>query len=177
MTRLVRRDATFDSDYLELVIDSYHDHLSRAFFDLNPSGSKGDNIGVGTSCCDPSWDPIWEGGHAHRRRRMDGGDSNSVQPAAFPARPSCRRGGLQVRRFIKRQRRAGSVVVVGQDGGRRTAAVRASHGHAHRRVRRNLELLPYVVSKSSAVATAPGDPFNTHGRPTHAGVGSISRIV
>ncbi|HEY4133160.1 MAG TPA: sugar-binding protein, partial [Gemmatimonadaceae bacterium] len=41
-TRLVRRDATFDSDYLELVIDGYHDHLGRAFFDLNPSGSKGD---------------------------------------------------------------------------------------------------------------------------------------
>jgi hypothetical protein len=59
-TRLVRRDATFNSDYFQLVIDSYHDHLSRAFFEVNPSGSKSDNIGIGTSCCDPSWDPIWE---------------------------------------------------------------------------------------------------------------------
>src|SRR4029078_10734349 len=51
VTRLVVRDGSFDSDYLELVIDAYHDHLSRAFFDLNPSGSKDDYIGLGTSCC------------------------------------------------------------------------------------------------------------------------------
>ena len=60
VTRLVRRDASFDMDYFELVIDSFHDHLSRAFFDVNPSGSKSDQIGIGTSCCDASWDPIWE---------------------------------------------------------------------------------------------------------------------
>jgi len=60
ITRLVRRDGQFDSDFLELVIDGYHDHLSRAFFDLNPSGSKDDYIGIGTSCCDNSWDPVWE---------------------------------------------------------------------------------------------------------------------
>ncbi|HEX8945768.1 MAG TPA: carbohydrate binding family 9 domain-containing protein, partial [Gemmatimonadaceae bacterium] len=59
-TRLVRRDATFDSDYLEVAIDGFHDHLSRAFFDLNPSGSKDDYIGIGTSCCDNSWDPVWQ---------------------------------------------------------------------------------------------------------------------
>src|SRR5688500_5155117 len=29
-TRLVRRDGSFDSDYFQIVIDSYHDHLSRA---------------------------------------------------------------------------------------------------------------------------------------------------
>src|SRR5437868_2038528 len=32
-TRLVRRDATFDSDYLDIEIDGYHDHLSRAILD------------------------------------------------------------------------------------------------------------------------------------------------
>ncbi len=70
-TRLVRRDASFDSDYLELVIDGYHDHLSRAFFDVNPSGAKSDQIGVGTSCCDASWGPDLGGDRPHRRRRLD----------------------------------------------------------------------------------------------------------
>ena len=51
-TRLVRRDASFDSDYLDIEIDGHHDHLSRAFFQVNPSGSKSDQIGLGTSCCD-----------------------------------------------------------------------------------------------------------------------------
>src|SRR5947207_4631649 len=35
ITRLVRRDDSFDSDFFELVIDGSDDHLSRAFFDLN----------------------------------------------------------------------------------------------------------------------------------------------
>src|SRR5207302_10375543 len=36
-TRLVRRDANFASDYFQIVIDGYHDHLSRAFFQVNPA--------------------------------------------------------------------------------------------------------------------------------------------
>jgi hypothetical protein len=38
VTRLVRRDGDMESDYFEVVIDAYHDHLGRAFFDVNPSG-------------------------------------------------------------------------------------------------------------------------------------------
>src|SRR6188474_1373753 len=39
---VVRRDAFFNSDYFEVVIDGFHDHLGRAFFQVNPSGSKTD---------------------------------------------------------------------------------------------------------------------------------------
>ncbi|MEO7360740.1 MAG: carbohydrate binding family 9 domain-containing protein, partial [Gemmatimonadaceae bacterium] len=59
-TRLVRRDNDFDSDFFQIVIDGYHDHLSRAFFTVNPSGSKQDQIGIGASCCDSGWDPVWQ---------------------------------------------------------------------------------------------------------------------
>ncbi len=177
MTRLVRRDATFDSDYLELVIDSYHDHLSRAFFDLNPSGSKGDNIGIGTSCCDASWDPIWEGvTHIDE----DGWTAEIRIPYSqlrFP-RAELQTWGLQVRRFIKRNNEqdqwswwgktdAGGPPRFGHLTGMQ---IPASTGH--------LELLPYVVTKSSAVATASGDPFDTHGRPTlRAGLDLKDRLT
>ncbi|MEJ7760671.1 MAG: DUF5916 domain-containing protein [Gemmatimonadaceae bacterium] len=55
-TRLLRRDALSetDSDLLNIVFDSYHDHSSRFNFSVNPSGSKRDGTG------DPSWDPVWE---------------------------------------------------------------------------------------------------------------------
>ena len=161
ITRLVRRDAIFDSDYFEIVIDGYHDHLSRAFFDVNPSGSKGDYIGIGTSCCDTSWDPVWEAATRIDDGRLDGGDPHSVQPASLLARLGADVGtaGAPVHQAA---RRAGSVVVVGQDRGGRAVALRPSRGTAHSvRRRSHLELLPYVVSKSSSVATTPGDPFNT----------------
>ena len=177
MTRLVRRDATFDSDYLELVIDSYHDHLSRAFFDLNPSGSKGDNIGIGTSCCDASWDPIWEGVTHIDEDGWTAEYSHSVQPTALSTGRAAD-VGLQVRRFIKRNNEqdqwswwgktdAGGPPRFGHLTGMQ---IPASTGH--------LELLPYVVTKSSAVATASGDPFDTHGRPTlQAGLDLKDRLT
>ncbi len=177
MTRLVRRDANFDSDYFELVIDSYHDHLSRAFFDLNASGAKGDQIGIGTSCCDASWDPVWEGvTHIDE----DGWTAEIRIPYSqlrFP-RVEEQTWGLQVRRFIKRNNEqdqwswwsktdAGGPPRFGHLTG---LHIPSSTGH--------LELLPYVVTKSSAVATSPGDPFNTHGRPTmEAGLDLKDRLT
>ena len=176
-TRLVRRDASFDSDYLEIVIDGYHDHLSRAFFDVNPSGSKSDHIGVGTSCCDASWDPIWE---AATHIDEDGWTAEIRIPYSQLrfSRDSVQTWGLQVRRFIKRRdeqdqwslwgkTEAGGPSRFGHLEGLRIAASRSK-----------LELLPYVVSKSSSVATAPGDPFNAHGRPTmRAGLDLKDRLT
>jgi hypothetical protein len=163
-TRLVRRDATFDSDYLQLVIDAYHDHLSRAFFEVNPSGSKSDYIGIGTSCCDPSWDPIWE---AATRVDADGWTAEIRIPYSQLrfSREQAQTWGLQVRRYIKRRdeeddwsfwhkNEAGGPSRFGHLEGLRIAAA-ASH----------LELMPYASAKSASLASSAGTPFDTHGRP------------
>jgi hypothetical protein len=177
-TRLVRRDATFDSDYLELVIDGYHDHLGRAFFDLNPSGSKGDYIGMGLSCCDNSWDPVWE---AATHIDTDGWTAEIRIPYSqlHFSRDSVQTWGLEVRRFIKRRNEqdqwafwykneAGGPSRFGHLDG-----IRIPHATS------GLELLPYAVTKSSSLASAtPGDPFNTHGRPSmRAGLDLKDRVT
>jgi hypothetical protein len=59
-TRLVRRDGSPNSDYLEIILDTFHDHLGRTFFRNNPAGSRGDAIAPGGSGEDESWDPVWE---------------------------------------------------------------------------------------------------------------------
>ena len=53
--RLIRRDQQLDldnnqaaqltSDKLTIILDPYHDHLTRAVFEVNPSGVKGDALG------------------------------------------------------------------------------------------------------------------------------------
>ena len=58
-TRLVRRDADMNSDYFEVIFDTYHDHIGRLFFQVNPSGVKQDANGLGGGG-DQSWDPVWE---------------------------------------------------------------------------------------------------------------------
>ena len=177
MTRLVRHDATFDSDYLQVVIDGYHDHLSRAFFEVNPSGAKSDYIGVGTSCCDNSWDPVWE---AATHIDADGWTAEIRIPYSQLrfSRDSIQTWGLEVRRFIKRnneeddwsfwrKNEAGGPSRFGHLEGLRIPATKAG-----------LELLPYVVSKSASFATERGDPFATHGRPTfRAGLDVKDRLT
>ena len=167
-TRLVRRDASFDSDYLQLVIDSYHDHLSRAFFEVNPSGSQADRIGIGNSCCDNSWDPIWE---AVTHIDADGWTAEIRIPYSQLrfSRAVEQTWGLEVRRFIKRREEeddwsfwhkneAGGPSRFGHLEGLR---IQGSSSH--------LELMPYASAKSSSLAENAGTPFDTHGRPTMRG--------
>jgi len=46
-------------NYLQVIFDTYHDHIGRLFFLVNPSGVKQDANGLGGGG-DPSWDPVWE---------------------------------------------------------------------------------------------------------------------
>jgi hypothetical protein len=167
-TRLVRRDASFDSDYFQVVIDAYHDHLSRAFFEVNPSGSQADRIGIGNSCCDNSWDPIWE---AATRIDPDGWSAELRIPYSqlrFSREPR-QTWGLEVRRFIKRREEeddwsfwhkneAGGPPRFGHLEG---LMIQSSASH--------LELMPYASAKSSSLASSADTPFDTHGRPAMRG--------
>lgn len=176
-TRLVRRDATFDSDYLQLVIDGYHDHLSRAFFEVNPSGSHSDYIGIGTSCCDPSWDPIWEAA-----TRID--SLGWVAEIRIPysqlrfSRAPEQVWGLQVRRFIRNRdeeddwsfwhkNEAGGPSRFGH-----LVGLRIPHE------RQALELMPYASVKSTSIAGLSGTPFDTRGEPrANAGLDLRDRVT
>ena len=177
ITRLVRRDGSFDSDFFEIVIDGYHDHLSRAFFDINPSGSKNDYVGIGTSCCDPSWDPVWEAA-----TRVDSAGWTAELRIPYSqlrfSRDSAQTWGLQIRRFIKRRdeqdqwsfwrkTEAGGPSRFGHLTGLRIGGSPSK-----------LELLPYALSKSSSLGTTAGDPFDRRGRPTmHAGLDLKNRLT
>jgi hypothetical protein len=150
-TSVVRRDNHFSSDYLELIIDGYHDHLSRAFFYVNPSGSKQDLLGIGTSCCDDGWDPVWQ---AETRITEEGWIAEIRIPYSQLrfSRDSAQTWGLQVRRFIQRT----NEYTAWSWWGRTEAGGPNRFGHldglriASRP--RNFEILPYAMSKSEHVS-------------------------
>jgi len=58
-TFLVRRDQSADADMLELMFDTFHDHVGRTIFGVNPSGVKSD-AGVAASYADIAWDAVWD---------------------------------------------------------------------------------------------------------------------
>ena len=159
-TQLVRRDANFDSDWFQVVIDGYHDHLGRAFFTVNPSGSRQDQIGIGNACCDSGWDPVWEAATHVDAGRLDGRASHSAEPAAVLARLACRRGACR----CAASSTATTSRTSGRSGRRTELAGRRRFGHLEG-VRfggstRHLEVMPYAVTKSRNDAHSPGDPFN-----------------
>ena len=159
-TSLVRRDGNFNSDYIEVVIDGFHDHLGRAFFQVNPSGSKFDMLGIGTSCCDAGWDPIWE----VATRIDDDGWSAEIRIPLSQLRfstSSSQTWGMQLRRWIHRNNELDqwSFWRKTESGGPNR------FGHLeglefNGRSGRNLELLPYVAAKNENLSAPNGDPFN-----------------
>ena len=159
-TRLVRRDSDFESDYFQVVIDGFHDHLGRAFFEVNPSGSKYDALGVGASDPDASWDGVWEVG-----TRIDSLGWVAEMRIPFSqlrfSRDSVQRWGLQVRRVIHRRNEQAQWAFWRKNefGGPNRfghlEGVRISGTPRH------LELLPYAVTRSKHVRpSTTGDPFN-----------------
>lgn len=169
-TSLVRRDQQFNSDYIEIVIDGYHDHLGRAFFDVNPSGSIQDNIGIGSSCCDTGWDPVWDVATSIDAEGWTAEIRIPLNQLRFP-KDSIQTWGLELRRFIHRRQELDqwSFWHKNEQGGpsrfgHLTGLELKSEDH-------HLELLPYVVGKSSNVYFAPGDPFNGgHKQSANAGL-------
>jgi hypothetical protein len=159
-TRLVRRDADMQSDYFQVVIDAFHDHLGRAFFQVNPSGSKFDALGIGASNPDGSWDGIWEAA-----TRIDSLGWVAEMRIPFSqlrfSRDPEQTWGLQIRRFIHRRNEESmwSFWHKNEAGG----PARFGHLEGIRigSAPRHFELLPYVVTRSKYVRPESSkDPFN-----------------
>lgn len=159
-TTVVRRDDNFNSDYFELVIDGYHDHLSRAFFDINPSGSKQDQLGIGARCCDPGWDPVYD---VATHIDDDGWSLEMRIPFSQLrfSRDSVQTWGLQVRRYIQRRNETDQWSYWGKTEYGGPARFGHLEGLRIHDTPHHVELLPYAASKSSHVLTTPGDPFHS----------------
>ncbi len=159
-TRLVRRDASFGSDYVEIIFDTFHDHLGRVDFMTNPSGSKEDSYGPNGANLDPAWDAIWE-----VKTRVDslGWTAEFRIPLSqlrYPTTDSSETWGLQVWRQENRLNELSQWAFwpLNQTGGPamfgHLEGLRLTHAPGR------AELLPYVVGRSTNnPGIAPGDPF------------------
>ncbi|HEU5359476.1 MAG TPA: DUF5916 domain-containing protein [Gemmatimonadales bacterium] len=160
-TRLVRRDDDPNSDYLTLVLDTFHDHKGRTVFEVNPSGVKDDSRGLGTANPDRSWNAVW-----NVATRIDSlGWTVEIRipfsQLRFPTDP-VQTWGLQVWRYEQRtnetsqwsywtKREAGGPPFFGHLTG-----LHVPHPGRH------LELSPYgVAARDDQAATAQG-PADTY---------------
>ena len=155
-TRLARRDAQVDGDYLSLVFDTWHDHSGRTEIRVNPSGVKYD---AGQGTLDSSWDPVWE---AATRVDSAGWTAELRIPLSQLryARDSVQTWGLQVYRYVERLREYSQWSFWGkQEAG---GANRYGHLEGLRLPGRprSVEVMPYAVARGAYVTpTQSGNPF------------------
>ncbi len=158
-TRLVRRDGSANADYLEVIFDTYHDHIGRLFFTVNPSGVRSDANGLGGGG-DDSWDPVWEVKTAIDSLGWTAEMRIPFSQLRFPTTADPQTWGLQIWRQENRLNELSQWAFWGlteQGGPPRFGhleglVIRSAPGRA--------EFLPYMVGRSSNVPVSdPTDPF------------------
>lgn len=159
--RLVRRDRNANSDLLSITFDTYHDHLGRSQFEINPAGVKGDALGLGGSNVDSSWDPVWNAATQVDSLGWTAELRIPFSQLRFPT-DSLQTWGLQIVRMVTRlnERSHWAFWPLNEQGGP------SRYGHLEGvRVGRQpsrAEILPYIVARSSHVESS--DPANPFGR-------------
>jgi hypothetical protein len=142
------------TDKLAIDLDAYHNHLDEAWFEINPAGVRGDQFNG-----DPSWDPIWEAA-SHVDTQGWTAEMRIPYSQLRFSRDTVQTWGMQIWRYADRLNE--------QDmwsfRRRNASGGPAFYGHlegisiANRP--RQLELLPYVVSKGQFKYASPGDPYH-----------------
>jgi hypothetical protein len=155
---LVRRDQLLDdnaSDKIALVLDPYHDRQTRVWFELNPVGVKGDHLNG-----DPSYDPVWEGATTIDSLGWSAEFRIPLSQLRFP-RDSVQTWGLQIWRTLARRNEYDMWAFWKNNEPGGPGYFGTIEGLALTEQPRQLELMPYVVSKSRFALPGVGDPFRS----------------
>jgi hypothetical protein len=164
---LARRDQLLDdsgdnggfnsltSDKLIVVLDPYHNHLDEALFEINPMGVRGDSFNG-----DESWDPIWEAA-AH----VDSAGWTAEMRIPYSqlrfSRDEAQTWGMQVWRYADRLNERDMWAFWRRNASGGPSFFNHLSGITIADRPRQMELLPYVVSRGQYRPVAAGDPFHS----------------
>ena len=156
---LARRDQllsgeSLTTDKLAIVLDPYHNHLDNVWFEVNPAGVKGENFNH-----DDSFDPVWDAA-AHIDSLGWTAEMRIPLSQLRFSRDSIQTWGMQIWRYVDRlneqdmwsfwkRNEAGGPAFFGHLEGM----------HLGARVRQ-VELVPYAVTRAQSRFTDTVDPFH-----------------
>ncbi|MCC7144359.1 MAG: carbohydrate binding family 9 domain-containing protein [Candidatus Eisenbacteria bacterium] len=155
---LGRRD-DFPGDWVEINIDSFHDHRTAFSFTASVSGTQGDEfVSEDGDNWDGNWDPIWE----FKSRIDDHGWTAEARIPLGQLRYADREEqiwGIQVQRRIYRaeERSVWQQIPKDQDGW--VSQFGELLGIRGIRPQRQIELLPYTVGQLERFPRERGNPF------------------
>jgi hypothetical protein len=158
--RLSRRDEGIDADYVEILIDPRHDHLTGAVFTVSAAASRRDGIVHNDSWVDHSWDAVWDSAVSVDDQGWVAEVRIPFSQLRFPAGTS-QTWGLNLARFIRRKNELAVWELVPKNESGMASRMGHLAGLDGIAPRRHLELLPYGTARLGQDATvAAADPFH-----------------
>jgi hypothetical protein len=153
---LTRRDEHSASDWIRVLIDSFHDRRTAYEFAVNPEGVKQDTYWFNDMNSDRSWDAVWQ---VVVRRDGDGWRAEFHIPFSqlrFSSR-SDGRVGFAVVREVARLQETATWPLLARSASGYVSSFGELTGLTGARSQKRLELVPYTVSQ---VKTEPRDASN-----------------
>jgi hypothetical protein len=153
---LTRRDSGSSSDWVHVLIDSYHDRRTAYQFGVNPVGVKQDSYWYNDNNNDDSWDAVWE---VVARRDTEGWCAEFRIPFSQLRFSSDSDGrlGFAVMRNVARLNETTTWPLLSKNATGFVSSFGDLTGITRGRASKRLELVPYVVGE---VGTTPLDLEN-----------------
>jgi len=161
VSRLVRRDQWSEADYVQVALDTHHDHQTGYWFQVNAGGSIQDgliaNDGDGWWSWDDTWDGVWESAHAVHAAGWSVEYRIPYHVLRFsPAEEYT--WGVNVTRYVSRKKEQVHWVMVPRKENGWISRFAHLEGIEDITPKRSLEFLPYSVGRSTI---APGSELNS----------------
>jgi hypothetical protein len=153
--QVMNGDNSLTSDRIAIVFDTFRDKNSRRWFELNPLGVKGDHQDG-----DASYDPVWEGASTIDSLGWTAEFRIPYSQLRF-SRESQQVWGMQIWRTIDRRNEEDMWAFwrLNEFGG--PAYFGTLEGITVASAPRQMELVPYITSRSKIQKASPGDPFHS----------------
>jgi len=162
---LTRRDDGSSSDWIRVLIDSYHDRRTAYEFAVNPLGVKQDAYWYNDNSSDRSWDAVWD---VMVSRDADGWRAEFHIP--FSQLRFSREGegrlGFAVVREVARLNETSTWPLLAKSASGYVSSFGVLTGLTGSRAHKRLELVPYTVSQ---LKTEPRDAANPLQNATDVG--------
>lgn len=153
MSRVQRRDNYDRSDYVGVMLDSFHDRRNCYAFVVTASGVQTDGTYTNENVADLAWDGIWQSAVGQT-------DSGWVAEIRIPFQ-SIRHGGpredgwgFNVSRYILRRQEGASWQPINRERDFRVSEMGVLKGLENIASARHMEILPHAIGRWDAASTA-----------------------
>ncbi|MBM4166273.1 MAG: carbohydrate binding family 9 domain-containing protein [Ignavibacteria bacterium] len=159
-TRIGRRDADLNSDWLYFSVDSYNDKRTAFYFGVNPSSSICDGIIYNDSWADDSWDGVWDAAS-----QIDGNGWSVEMKIPYSQLRFSKQDeyvwGINFMRKTERYKEEDYLVATPQNEVIGVSKSAELIGIKNILPPTKLEILPYIVGSATTTNQfSEGDPFN-----------------